>query len=592
MTAKTNTYQSGKCGISIPLPNCLALLALCLAFSIAHAQTRTTVSIKGKDFYLNNEITLKGITLNGHSLEGLLPNSRMVQGIFDDLNPETRQLWKYPDTGSWDPNRNTNEFVAAIPEWRKHGLLAFTLNIQGGSPTGYGNKGWINPGFHKDGRPIKEYFDRLERILNKADEAGMVVILGIFYFGQDEYLQDEVAVKNAVTNTVDWLFSKSYRNVILEIDNECNSNAYDHAILRPDRIHELIELVKNRKDPKTGYRYYVSTSYGGRHIPHPNVVLAADFLLLHGNGAEDPAQITQMVDETRKVQGYHPMPVLFNEDDHYNFDNPVNNMLSALNAGVSWGFFDFRKRGETLAAGDSTFKEGYQSIPVDWGIHSQRKKEFFNLLASISGLNLNAGPETYQNKQSQENKDLSDSLAIDNEYVQVLHNHVACTMANTSGFGTRILVALNEVKIQCGSGLLKLKRGEIAAFKANESYQFPTGEYFEVAFKTNHPPLLSPGKWIEPKKNTVVYEDEQLRVFEERLAPGDTRELHSHAQRVVVRLNPVQLTDPRTKPNGTPGGGIQVPNTVKFAEPMVHVVKNLSKDTPLFNIVIEFKLPH
>jgi hypothetical protein len=32
-----------------------------------------------------------------------------------------------------------------------------------------------------------------------------------------------------------------------------------------------------------------------------------------------------------------------------------------------------------------------------------------------------------------------------------------------------------------------------------------------------------------------------------------------------------------------------VPNTVKFAEPMVHVVKNLSKDLPLFNIIIELK---
>ena len=88
-----------------------------------------------------------------------------------------------------------------------------------------------------------------------------------------------------------------------------------------------------------------------------------------------------------------------------------------------------------------------------------------------------------------------------------------------------------------------------------------------------------------------MYEDDQIRIFEERLAPGDTRELHSHAQRVVVRLNNVQLTDPRTKPNGSPGGGIQVPNTVKFAEPVVHVVKNLSKDTPLFNVVIEFKIP-
>ena len=89
----------------------------------------------------------------------------------------------------------------------------------------------------------------------------------------------------------------------------------------------------------------------------------------------------------------------------------------------------------------------------------------------------------------------------------------------------------------------------------------------------------------------MVYEDEQFRVFEERLAPGDDRELHSHAQRVVVRLNEVQLTDPRLYPEGQPGTGIQVPNTVRFAEPVVHAVRNLSK-IPLFNIVIEFKIPH
>ncbi|MCX6141852.1 MAG: hypothetical protein NTZ35_01395, partial [Ignavibacteriales bacterium] len=85
--------------------------------------------------------------------------------------------------------------------------------------------------------------------------------------------------------------------------------------------------------------------------------------------------------------------------------------------------------------------------------------------------------------------------------------------------------------------------------------------------------------------------DDQIRVFEERLPPHGERQLHSHAQRVVVRLNLVQLTDPRFSENGTPGAGIQVPNTVKYAEPVIHVVRNLS-DIPLFNIVIEFKVPH
>lgn len=185
----------------------------------------------------------------------------------------------------------------------------------------------------------------------------------------------------------------------------------------------------------------------------------------------------------------------------------------------------------------------------------------------------------------------ADSVALENEFVKIMANSTACSNAKTPGFGTRVIVALEQITIESSKGKIRLNRGNVAAFLPGESYKTPVGSYFEVAFKTNHPPLKSPEEWIEPLKNTIVYEDNEIRVFEERLAPGDTRELHSHAQRVVVRLNNVQLTDPRTKPNGSPGGGIQVPNTVRFAEPMVHVVKNLSKDTPLFNVVIEYKLP-
>jgi rhamnogalacturonan endolyase len=183
-----------------------------------------------------------------------------------------------------------------------------------------------------------------------------------------------------------------------------------------------------------------------------------------------------------------------------------------------------------------------------------------------------------------------DSASIDNPYVRVYHNIAACGAANPSGFGTRVIVALTTLGIQSSRGDLKLQRGQIAVFRSNESYSPPRGEFFEVAFKSNHPPAKGPEKWIEPTKNTIVYEDEEFRVFEERLAGGDERPLHSHAQRIVVRLNEVQLTDPRFYKVPPPGSGIQVPNTVRFAEPMVHAVKNTSKDS-LFNIVIEFKVP-
>src|SRR4051812_18568552 len=92
------------------------------------AAPRTEVAIRGDKFLINGQPTYAGRTWEGLSIEGRLFNSRMVQGVFDDLNPATRTRWNYPDGTAWDPDRNTREFVAAMPEWKRHGLIAFTLN--------------------------------------------------------------------------------------------------------------------------------------------------------------------------------------------------------------------------------------------------------------------------------------------------------------------------------------------------------------------------------------------------------------------------------------------------------------------------------
>ena len=200
--------------------------------------------------------------------------------------------------------------------------------------------------------------------------------------------------------------------------------------------------------------------------------------------------------------------------------------------------------------------------------------------------------EDFKVYQLSETKIVSkDSIALENDYVRVMKNATVKTATDNALFGKRMIVALTPLKCKSTLGIKTLERGEIIVFNPEDSYSIQKGDYFEVAFKRIHPEPKGPEVWLEPLKNKMVYEDDLFRVFEERLAPGDTRELHSHSQRIVVRLNKVQLTDPRFKPNGAPEEGIQVPNTVKFAEPMVHVVKNLSTDTPLFNIIIEFKTP-
>lgn len=362
----------------------LSIVALCAASTAtrktaaAPALSRlTTVAIAGDSFHLNGRPTLEGRTWRGYRVDGLLPNSRMVQGTFDDLNADTRSRWAYPDTKTWDADRNTREFVAAMAEWRRRGLLAVTINLQGGSPEGY-SKGqpWLNSAFAADGALRPDYAARLERVLDEADRLGMTVILGLFYFGQDQVLQDEAAVIRGVDTAVTWVLERGYRHVMIEIDNECDGLTYDHDILKPARVPELIERV--RRTTLDGRRLLVSTSFEGGKVPTAGVVGASDFVLLHGNGVSNPDRIVELVAQARAVPGASGKPIVFNEDDHYEFTKPWNNMVAATSVRASWGFFDYRRQGEG-------FDEGYQSVPVNWSISSTRKRGFFDLVAEMSG---------------------------------------------------------------------------------------------------------------------------------------------------------------------------------------------------------------
>jgi len=354
------------------------IIVLSPGWTLAQPQNNrhTQVSIHGEDFYINGQPTYAGRTWNGHRIQGLLLNARMVQGIFDDLNPETINRWVYPDSGKWDAERNTREFIAAMPEWREHGLLAFTLNLQGGSPEGYSHgQPWINSAFNSDGSLRADYFSRLEKILDRADELGMVVILGYFYQGQDHVLTNETAVIRAVDGATGWVLDHGYRNVIVEINNECDQH-YVNEILRPERVHELISRVQ--KNERGGFHLLASTSYSGP-LPKENVATNANFILIHGNGVKNPARITDSIRKIR-AQCEKPKPILFNEDDNYNFDLPTNNFTAAVSEHASWGYFDYRRKGES-------FNEGFQCLPADWTIGSDRKRAFFQLVSEMTGTN-------------------------------------------------------------------------------------------------------------------------------------------------------------------------------------------------------------
>lgn len=326
----------------------------------------TRVSITGTDFRLNGEVTHPGT-----AVEGLLLNARMVQAVFDDENPSTRKLWAYPDTRAWDPERNTNEFVHAVPTYAEAGLKAVTINLQGGRPVQSTHplarsQPWNVSAYRGDGSLKSAWLARLDRAIRTLDANGMVCILGLFYFGQDQRLRDEAAVVRAVDNVTDWLLAKRYTNVLVEVNNEAD-NAYNRAVLRPGRVDELIKRIQTRSNGAL----LVSTSFTGGTLPPQSVIAASDYVLLHGNG-QSPDELRDLIAAVRATQAYRaaPKPIVFNEDSPR-----LENLEAAVSSDASWGYHD---------KGDNNYEDGFQAPPVNWRLTTETKRAFFNRLAALT----------------------------------------------------------------------------------------------------------------------------------------------------------------------------------------------------------------
>jgi hypothetical protein len=191
-------------------------------------------------------------------------------------------------------------------------------------------------------------------------------------------------VKRGVLNATNWILDRGYANVLVEINNECNLG-YDHDILKPPRLPELFDLV--RQQTRAGRHLPVSSSFGGTDSSrdgreHPDtpatasVSKNADFLLIHGNGPNDPDLIRRCIAGTRALAGGRK-PVLINEDPNFHFTEESNHLLASVGEYVSWGYYE---------QGQNNYQDGYQSPPVNWGVNTDNKKQFFELVKRVTGV--------------------------------------------------------------------------------------------------------------------------------------------------------------------------------------------------------------
>jgi hypothetical protein len=237
-----------------------------------------------------------------------------------------------------------------------------------------------NSGFRADGSIDGNYAQRIGSVIEACDMLGIVVILQLFYFGQDTVFSDENAICAAVDNAVDFVCGSGYTNVLIEIANEVMEGHYHHEILKPGRVAELIQRVRDRSKRKHNHRLLVGTSEAALLSPRQwtyqqidQVFGISDCVLLHGGDGVDHGQVGDRTEVAKKIELIRSRywyeesqrPIVFNESDG------ELAFQSALHRGVSFGLHS---------------TPYFQTMwPPKWGVWENETLWFFRKIKEVTG---------------------------------------------------------------------------------------------------------------------------------------------------------------------------------------------------------------
>ncbi|MDA0204839.1 MAG: hypothetical protein O3A53_09120 [Acidobacteria bacterium] len=175
------------------------------------------------------------------------------QGLFED-----EWLSEQP----FDPAANTDALIAALDLYKKYGVLAVAVSLQGADP-GYsaerngivrksgalfGDKeGALISAFEPDGSLKPAWTARLGKLLQAADERGMFVKLTYFQPAQDEALDSPEAIVAGARNMTRWLVAGDHRNVIIDVAAGWDvEGEWDHLEFIPRNIANLIGVIREQ----------------------------------------------------------------------------------------------------------------------------------------------------------------------------------------------------------------------------------------------------------------------------------------------------------------------------------------------------------
>ena len=207
------------------------------------------------------------LILMGFSLTSESNNLKIKDNLFY-VDGKHFEMWGLRTASATQSDALTDKLLAAMDEYEEVGLNTISLYLQGSSG------GYSDPFNERGTRIDKDHWNRLVRVIEECNRRSMVVIVGIFYQrtmadegGVRNLANNERSVYNAVKTVTKKL--KPYKNVILNIANEQNSNRYRHFtgfdFRNPNNIIALCRYAKGiDPDRIVG---------GGGYSDEPNIII-------------------------------------------------------------------------------------------------------------------------------------------------------------------------------------------------------------------------------------------------------------------------------------------------------------------------------
>lgn len=166
-------------------------------------------------------IILLGIVISVASA-GAAEAGKYVFSVRDDqllLNGEPFKNIGLRCSNALISDRTTDDLIEHLPLYRQSGINTVSVFFMGsrfGDVKGYRPDATLDP----------VYTARMGRIIEAADDLGMVVLVGCLYWSDSRAKEDLAGnwkqddANRAIANTVRWLSEHDYRNVFVDVDNE------------------------------------------------------------------------------------------------------------------------------------------------------------------------------------------------------------------------------------------------------------------------------------------------------------------------------------------------------------------------------------